>query len=399
MSATVTAPLQAILFRDPDNDDARSYEDSILRGLQGGRDVGGYLATGHDLGVPIRVFSAAPGVGVPSALGSFCHTLIVVLLSDSLVRKGGQPLLDWLEECWSAANTDGATHRLLVVALDEKAGRDLVAAKPALETLQLLQAHSLGEPAIRAGLLALRCIHECRTLVLQGIPNASGFLKVFISHAKLDGLPLAHALRHQIQALGWLGKFYDADDIPAGSNWQKELEKGVGSSLLVVLRSDVYEERFWCRQEVLWSDEYATPSVLVDLRTELAFPAGTLPLDRMPSVRIPDGNLLRILFHALREGLRFLLFTRRVEAMKGGGQLPAHRELRVFAFQPSVAALLQVCSSIAASTSTSADPSIILYPDPPLRAGVYEAAQALVASVAPGTALVTPNTLAALKAP
>ena len=34
-------------------------------------------------------------------------------------------------------------------------------------------------------------------------------------------------------------------------------------------------------------------------------------------------------------------------------------------------------------------------PDPTLRAGVYEAAQALVATYAPGARLVTPNTLAA----
>jgi hypothetical protein len=51
--------------------------------------------------------------------------------------------------------------------------------------------------------------------------------------------------------------------------------------------------------------------LLVDARTSLNHPAGTLPLDRVPSVRIPDGNLVRILFLALREGLRFLLFMRR----------------------------------------------------------------------------------------
>ena len=34
--------------------------------------------------------------------------------------------------------------------------------------------------------------------------------------------------------------------------------------------------------------------LLVDARTSLNHPAGTLPLDRVPSVRIPDGNLVRI---------------------------------------------------------------------------------------------------------
>lgn len=78
-----------------------------------------------------------------------------------------------------------------------------------------------------------------------------------------------------------------------------------------MLRTEVYEGRYWCKQEVLWADEYATPAVLVEARTGLDHPAGGLPFDRVPSVRIPDGNLLRILFLALREGLRFLLFMRR----------------------------------------------------------------------------------------
>jgi len=38
---------------------------------------------------------------------------------------------------------------------------------------------------------------------------------------------------------------------------------------------------------------------------------------------------------------------------------------------------------------------MILYPDPTLRAGVYEAALALMAMHAPGARLVTPDTLAA----
>jgi hypothetical protein len=149
---------------------------------------------------------------------------------------------------------------------------------------------------------------------------------------------------------------------------------------------------------VLWADEYATPAVLVEARTRLDHPAGALPFDRVPTVRIPDGNLLRILFLALREGLRFLLFIRRVEQMKQNGDLPAGAELRVFSFAPSMSALLRACRVLTDSKAPSATPHLILYPDPPLRAGNYEAALALVQMYAPsGTRLVTPNTLAATK--
>jgi hypothetical protein len=214
----------------------------------------------------------------------------------------------------------------------------------------------------------------------------------------MDGLPLAQALKHQIGSLAWLPKFYDADDLPPGSDWQAEIEKSVGASLLVILRTEEYDSRHWCQQEVLWADEYATPAVLVDARTNLNHPAGVLPLDRVPSVRIPDGNLVRILFLALREGLRFLHFMRRVEEMKKSGALPDPVELRVFTFQPSMAALLRACRGLTSSAASGTVPSVILYPDPPFRAGTYEAAEALVASYGPaGTRLVTPNTIAATK--
>jgi hypothetical protein len=64
--------------------------------------------------------------------------------------------------------------------------------------------------------------------------------------------------------------------------------------------------------------------------------------------------------------------------------------LRVFSFQPSMSALLQACRSLSDFTEPATTPRWILYPDPPLRSGLYEAAQALVQSYAPdGTRLIS----------
>lgn len=396
---TVT-PLQILLFRHTDDRDAIRYEDEIVRAFQGGKEPRGYLARGEDLGIQLGVFEAAPTRPVSELLESFCHTLTVVLVDRALLDKAGDALWNWLGECWSHTKNSNGRHAMLAIPMEERIGYEFSKKRPGLDTLQLLKAGDLGEYELRPALLALRLLHEGRVLLASALPPApgfkAGFLRLFISHAKIDGLPLAHALKHQIEALGWLEDFYDVDDLPGGSDWQKELERGVGLSLIVMLRTEVYDSRPWCQQEVLWADEYATPAVLVDARTELNHPAGVLPLDRVASVRIPDGNLLRVLFLALREGLRFLLFTRRVEQMKSGGTLPTPVDLRVFSFAPSMSALLRACRALASSASTTE--RLILYPDPPLRTGIYEAALALVATYAPsGTRLVTPNTLAATK--
>jgi hypothetical protein len=396
------SPLQLLLFRHGEDWDVLRYEEAIVRALQGGREAGGYLATGEDLGIQLEVFSAAPGLDAAQTLDSFCHTVTVVLVDRALLDKADGALWDWLAECWDLTTTSRGQHAMLAVPMDERIGHSFSAKRPALASLQLLQVHDLGERAIRPAMLALRLLHECRVLLSAALPTThdhkAGHLRLFISHAKMDGLPLAHALKHQIERLRWLQDFYDVDDLPAGCDWQRELERGVGSSLIVMLRTEGYDSRPWCQQEVLWADEYATPAVLVDARTGLNHPPGVLPFDRAPTVRIPDGNLVRILFLALQEGLRLLLFMRRVEQMKQSGSLPSPVELRVFSFAPSMSALLRSCHALADSREPPTTPRLILYPDPPLRAGVYEAAQALVAMYAPsGTRLVTPNTLAATR--
>jgi hypothetical protein len=389
------APLQLLLFRHPEDVDYQPYEEAIARAFQGGKDAGGYLATGEDLGLQWELFAAAPPRPASETLDGFCHTLTVVLVDTKLLEKGDDKLWDWLAGCATATRNSRRRHAMLVVATDERTGGALLRKRPALGALQLLYVHDLGERAIRASMLALRLLHQCRLLLAEGLsPDGKGepgHLRLFISHAKLDGLPLALALKGQIKALGWLEKFYDADDLPPGCDWQDELERGVGSSLIVILRTEAYDGRHWCQQEVLWADEYATPAVLVDARTNLTHPAGALPLERVPAVRIPDGNLVRILFLALREGLRFLLFRRRVEQMKQEGQIPSPAQMRVFSFPPSMSALLRACHSFAPNDGSR----LILYPDPPLRSGQYEAAQALVEAYAKGAELVTPNTLVA----
>jgi hypothetical protein len=396
------APLQVLLFRHTDDADVLPYQKAILRAFQGGEEAGNYLATGDDLGIQLEIFSTVPVLGPAEALDAFCHTVTVVFVDRALLDKAGESMWDWLAECWNLTSASNGRHGMLAVAMDERTGRLYASKRPSLASHQLLQVHDLGESGIRPAMLALRVLHECRVRLAEALPKipgeTAGHLRLFISHAKIDGLPLALALKHQIDTVSWLKAFYDAADLPSGCDWQKELERGVGSSLIVMLRTEVYEGRYWCKQEVLWADEYATPAVLVEARTGLDHPAGALPFDRVPTVRIPDGNLLRILFLALREGLRCLLFMRRVEQMKENGDLPVGAELRVFSFAPSMSALLRACRILKASKAPSTTPRLILYPDPPLRAGKYEAASALVEVYAlPGTRLVTPNTLAATK--
>ena len=224
------APLRILLFRQSEDIDASPYEEAIVRAVQGGKEADGYLATGDDLGIQLEVFSGAPRLeySASETLDIFCHTLTIVLIDRALLDKGGDTLWDWLSDCWKHTDGSNGRHGMLAVPMDERLGDQFSRKRPLLATLQLRQVHQFGERAIRPAMLALLVLHDCRVLPTSMLllPVASGcrpgFLRLFISHAKIDGLPLAHALKHQIEALKWLEDFYDADDLPAGSNWQKE---------------------------------------------------------------------------------------------------------------------------------------------------------------------------------
>ena len=377
------------------------FEDAVVRAFQGGKDAAGYVATGEDLGVELRVFPGTPSESADAILDRCCHTLTIVLVDTAFLTDSDQSLWQWLGDCWQYTRQSNGRHHMLVVPMEERHADRIAERHPRLATLQMHPVQTFGERSTRPGILALLALHECRRMLASHLPSAGvasqrpGFLRLFISHAKADGLPLAQSLKHHIQSFSWLTSFYDAEDLPPGCDWQKELENGVGSSLIIMLRTDAYDGRYWCQREVCWADEYATPAVLVEARTALNHPAGMLPLHRIPTVRIPDGNLLRVLFLALREGLRFLSFRRLVEEMKAAGELPQPLELRVFSYAPSMPALLRACRSLADATADPATPRMILYPEPTLAGGTHEAALALVGALVPGARLVTPTTLVA----
>lgn len=392
-------PLQVMVFADFADADAKAFADAMLAAISSGRSGGAYVPSLDDLGIEYKSFDAGvvPAASPEQMLRDFQHSLVVVLVSQGLTGSREVRFWAWLGACFEQVQRSEGVHRAVSVLLDERTHGVFTNRHPALGRPQAMAAHTLGEREIRPAMFALWTLHECR-LLLAPRGGASGkplgFMRLFISHAKLDGLPLAMALKHQIQQLPWLNSFYDADDLPPGSDWQAELEAAVGSSVIVILRTDYYDQRYWCQQEVLWSESYATPAILIEARTGLNHSVGSLPFDRAPIVRIPDGNLLRIVFLAVREGLRFLYFSARVEEMKRTGELPAGAELRVFCVAPSMPALLRACQFFAATPGKTAATQIILYPDPPLRAGMREAALALVEKHAPGTQLLTPLTLA-----
>ena len=245
----------------------------------------------------------------------------------------------------------------------------------------------LGEYALRRTAVGLISLHEATRLLSIGSKRITKEPRFFVSHAKIDGQSLATVLKTQIQALPGFESFYDDDDISADADLEKILSKGVENSVLIVLRSEVFEDRPWCLQEMQWAEEYVSPYVVVDLRQKAITAPSKISFERAPTVKVADGNLYRIIFIALREALRSRIHIRVVEDL-AKQKIVQNDGLQILVRQPTIRCIHKICSGLKPGKKVA-----VVYPDPQMTLGERTAAQALVNSMANGSIITTPQTL------
>lgn len=94
-------------------------------------------------------------------------------------------------------------------------------------------------------------------------------LQIFISHTKKGddhlGVEKANELKAYLRADTKLNSFYDANDILDGYSFGAQIKENVKKSLLVILETETYSDREWCRIEAIAGKENHVPAVVVSL--------------------------------------------------------------------------------------------------------------------------------------
>jgi hypothetical protein len=297
---------------------------------------------------------------------------------------------DWpvvLEELAQRLEADaGGRFQVLAFGSDEAVQR----LPKRLREFQVLESSALGENRLRPHVLALLALHRARLLL--GRSPEKNALKLFISHAKADGIFFADALRTAIERVKELQGWYDADDITSGSKWRDMLRTSASNNVFIALRTEAYSESIYCREEFECALEYGVPIVVVDALMYPEIGPAPLPFAAMPTVRIPDGNTHRVLVAALREHLRVLLVETQVT--EDSATLPPGVELAGWSVWPRLPDY-QVIQKILLN-SASADPRCLIVAEPP---GVeFIAACALLDKLGMPLHLTTPDRFADLAA-
>ena len=116
-------------------------------------------------------------------------------------------------------------------------------------------------------------------------------VRVFLSHSKHDdvGERVAQRIRDWLHDDVQLSVFLDIADIPAGLPPDEVLETEVRQSAVLIVYSDSFSSREWCRRKVLVAKESDRPIVVADCIEDLderAFPyVANVPVVRLCSQR------------------------------------------------------------------------------------------------------------------
>lgn len=351
----------------------------------------GDIYKGVARGTGIEVFflsePAAPG-GVaplrPELPEGSCHA-VVVLVEDHLRAAFSGKWGAYLEDIIDRIEKTCEASLIFPVAFNKEA----LSAHPRLSATNFIRWYDWFGDGLRQ--LTAVLTHEfCRlllpwvTAVEQGLPlppQVEGTpepVMVFISHSKQDGEPLAKQVRDIIHHSS-LKSFFDAYDIPSGRSFAKEIKGRIKKSALLVVQTDSYASREWCRLEVLTARRHEVPVVVLNAIKEgepRSFPyVGNVPVVMAGS--LDEARISLALGRLLDEYLKSLYWRMHLAFFQG--LLPGALLL------PRAPDLLTLVASRVAESPT---PTII-HPDPPLGNAERELLQEMV----PKLRLETPTSL------
>lgn len=189
--------------------------------------------------------------------------------------------------------------------------------------------------------------------LIRFIQDKNSKVQIFISHSKKDagkiGEVRAKELAQYLRTKTKLNTFFDVVDILDGNRFDTQIEKGVENALLMILYTNTYSDREWCRRELIAAKDHNIPTVVVMMMDGVAqrvFPyIGNVPcIEYQTDWRKPINLLLKTALDEYHEQLL-------LDSLKEGKD-----EVHVTPFPPELYNLRAISSA----------KSCVLYPEPPL---------------------------------
>lgn len=365
------------------------------------------LSRGLDIPVFFRSTPAGEGLEVPLAIpfDAARHSVVILLADAKMVLERDGAWGQYVSNLFAEARKSGGRHRVLPILLDSSA------AKIVPGGVQEQGIRAFGQPEdLREVFIHNRIAHElCRLLIAsreeeqgsrladRGASSAS--VKLFLSHAKADkgnGLERALELKEYIDKQTVFDNFFDANEIAPGHLFDEEIEAHLKDprATLVVILTDAYASRPWCRREVLIAKRLGRPVVVVHAvrrGEERCFPyLGNVPSLRVERVDEDWGAATceKVLRLVLWEVLRQNYFERQMNDLLAGVSYPPGT------FSVSrPPELLNLLYEPVHQAESSSGKRIGIYPEPPLGSEELD----ILARLEPNVLWLTPTLLSTIR--
>jgi hypothetical protein len=197
-------------------------------------------------GIPVffRSVPAASGVPLPIDLAEADRNVLIWLLDDELVVQGDEAWEAYAQQQLADCQAAGPLHQFIPVAVSRHSLSFLAVLGSRFNAILL---HPITAPATVAAssgnltdLFTQRCIklrydllNELTRLLLPSaatvpVPGqAAPPVKLFLSHARHDGIDLAAEVRQHIRATTSLDSFFDVTNIAFGYDFAEAIEANI----------------------------------------------------------------------------------------------------------------------------------------------------------------------------
>lgn len=345
------------------------------------------------IGIPIffrNMNDAKSGAPLPIPFDNARHTAVVALVDDHFVASDSWDT--YLGSLWEKTQSPTSPHRLFPVSISPYSF-NLYSGVPEANFIRL---HDLKEGR-RPAVLARSLTHElCRLLLGQERASASSEtgvsfapVKLFLSHAKRDGLAIAEHFRDYLHRKTALKSFFDANDIAPGYSFAEEIRAQIQDAAVLAIQTDAYSSREWCRREILMAKQMQRPLVVVNAlreNEERSFPylgnAATIrwKLDQLQNdPELYDQAIESALDLMLYEVLKDTYLRQHFKDLCHLFELPEQVEWS--SRPPELLTLLHL-----KRTMPEEESKMLLYPDPPIGPEEMEVLSALT----PNFTFITP---------
>lgn len=187
-------------------------------------------------------------------------------------------------------------------------------------------------------------------------------LKIFISHSKRDkdnlGRVNAENLRDYLRKETKGDSFYDVNDIVDGFRFDTQIESVIKESLLIVLFTNTYSSREWCRRELLTAKKYQIPAIAVFMVNG--------DIDRVfPYI----GNIPSTIYNGDWRPVLNLLFRTALDQV--------HEKLLLGTLSEAKTSVLPFAPEAFCLSFVNKSKKMVLYPEPPLGPEEIDVLQAI----------------------